>query len=159
MKLLARFELSETQATRFYQQTERRKAGIDVKDDDILANPYLLYEIDRTQVDAVQLETIDRGMYPDPVVRVPGAHVGEDDDVAGLQAVDDLDAVDGCAADIAVRNSLSRNVLEVMAPPACALPPYRTIRLPMLIEARVSSGARRTYFHLWHGDGGGNILG
>lgn len=69
LKLLARFELSEEQATRFYQETERRKAGIDVKDAALLTNPYLIYELDRTQLDAVQLETIDRGMYPDPVVR------------------------------------------------------------------------------------------
>jgi energy-coupling factor transporter ATP-binding protein EcfA2 len=69
LKLLARFELGEAQATRFYQETERKKAGIEVKDAQLLANPYLLYELDRTQADAVQFATIDRGMYPDPVVR------------------------------------------------------------------------------------------
>lgn len=68
LRLLSRFDLSEDQATRFYQETEREKAGIGLTDTDILSNPYGLYEADRIQVDPIALGTIDRGLHPDAVV-------------------------------------------------------------------------------------------
>ncbi len=69
LKLLSRFELSSGQATRFYQPTERDKAGIDVSDQSLLENPYLLFEADRGQPDPVFLGVIDRGVFPDSIVR------------------------------------------------------------------------------------------
>lgn len=68
LRLLSRFDISEKQAVRFYQETERQKAGFDLSDADILANPYRLYEADRAQVDPVSLGAIDRGLYPDAIV-------------------------------------------------------------------------------------------
>lgn len=68
LRLLSRFDISEDQATRFYQQTEREKAGILVSDEEILENPYLLYETDRFQPDPIPLGVVDRGMFPDPIV-------------------------------------------------------------------------------------------
>ena len=68
LRLLSRFDISESQATRFYQETERLKAGIKLADADILTNPYCLYETDRAQVDPIPLGTIDRGMFPDEIV-------------------------------------------------------------------------------------------
>jgi len=68
LKLLSRFALSRDQATRMYQPTERKKAGIALSDQELLANPYLVYEADRLTFDAVQLRTVDRGLLPDPVV-------------------------------------------------------------------------------------------
>ncbi|MDA2938141.1 AAA family ATPase, partial [Acidobacteria bacterium AH-259-A15] len=68
LKLLSRFELREEQATRFYQESERKRCMIDVADDDLLANPYLLYELDRSQPDPISLAIIDQGMFPDQVV-------------------------------------------------------------------------------------------
>ena len=44
LKLLARCALSENQALRIYDATERNKAGIDLTDADLIANPYLLFE-------------------------------------------------------------------------------------------------------------------
>ena len=38
--LLARFNLSNNQALRWYQETERQEAEIALNDEDILANPY-----------------------------------------------------------------------------------------------------------------------
>ncbi len=69
LKLLSRFALTEEQALRFYQHTERQDAGIEVTDAQLLENPYLLYELDRSQVDPVVLLTVDRGLFPDQVVR------------------------------------------------------------------------------------------
>ena len=64
LHLLARFDLSAEQATRFYVREERKKAGISVDDSDLLENPYLLYEADRISPDAIPVTVVDRGSYP-----------------------------------------------------------------------------------------------
>ncbi len=69
LKLISRFEITQEQATTLYVQEERAKAGIDIKDATILANPYLLYELTRLTVDPVSVWTVDRGVFPDEVVR------------------------------------------------------------------------------------------
>lgn len=69
LTLLSRFALNSDQATRFYQKTERQKAAIETNDDQILENPYLIFELDRDQPDAIDLGTVDRGIFPDPIVR------------------------------------------------------------------------------------------
>lgn len=69
LKLLSRFELSRDQAIRLYVEPERAKAGIIVGDKDILANPYLLYELTRLTADPVSIWTTDRGVFPEEAVR------------------------------------------------------------------------------------------
>lgn len=69
LQLLSRFVLSDDQAKRWYQSESRTKAGIAVSDSDILANPYLVYEADRTQEQPVAFTVIDRGMFPPLPVR------------------------------------------------------------------------------------------
>ncbi|MBW1796091.1 MAG: AAA family ATPase [Deltaproteobacteria bacterium] len=69
LKLISRFDINFEQAKRYYQPTERDKSGIEVADRALLENPYLLYELDRRQVDPIQLGLIDRGVFPDPIVR------------------------------------------------------------------------------------------
>ncbi|WP_157749546.1 hypothetical protein [Jatrophihabitans sp. GAS493] len=69
LQLLSRFDLTIAQATRLYQETERAKAGIDLLDSQLLANPYLIYERDRYALEAVAVSTVDRGVFPDEVVR------------------------------------------------------------------------------------------
>ncbi|MGE3342580.1 MAG: AAA family ATPase [Vicinamibacterales bacterium] len=68
LQLLSRFDISEEQAARYYQETERQKAGLDLSDDDILGNPYRLYEADRRSAEPVSFAAIDRGLFPDDVV-------------------------------------------------------------------------------------------
>lgn len=70
LKLLSRFNLTVDQATRYYQPTDRSAAHIDVQDRELLENPYLLYELDRQQSDAISVGVIDRGVFPDDVVRM-----------------------------------------------------------------------------------------
>jgi len=70
LQLISRFDMTAEQATRFYQPTERRKARIDVRDDELLANPYLLYELDRATALPIALATIDRGVFPNEAVRL-----------------------------------------------------------------------------------------
>ncbi|MCK4661207.1 MAG: AAA family ATPase, partial [Phycisphaerae bacterium] len=69
LKLLSRFELSREQATCLYVEPERAKAGIEASDTEILANPYLLYELTRLTADPVSIWTADRGVFPDEAVR------------------------------------------------------------------------------------------
>jgi ATP-dependent exoDNAse (exonuclease V) alpha subunit len=69
LMLMARFNLTDAQALRWYQPTEREKAGIKLSDTAILANPYLIYEEDRLQVDPVAFEIVDRGVFPPESIR------------------------------------------------------------------------------------------
>ena len=64
LQLLARCALSENQALRLYDATERRKAGIELKDAELIANPYLLFEGDRCAIDPIAFQTVDRGVHP-----------------------------------------------------------------------------------------------
>lgn len=69
LELLARFEITPAQATRFWLSENRHDAGIDCTDADLLENPYLLYELDRRSPEPISLLTVDRGVFPAPVVR------------------------------------------------------------------------------------------
>jgi hypothetical protein len=69
LKLVSRFDLTREQTTTLYVQEERAKAGIDAPDKAILANPYLLYELTRLTSDPVSVWTVDRGVFPDAVIR------------------------------------------------------------------------------------------
>jgi ATP-dependent exoDNAse (exonuclease V) alpha subunit len=69
LQLMSRFQLTQEQAERIYQETERKQAGINIEDHQLLENPYLLYELDRGAVDAIPVAVIDRGLFPDDVVR------------------------------------------------------------------------------------------
>ncbi len=65
LKLLSRFALDAEQVKRFFDPDQRPGGA---SDEELLANPYLIYELDREALDAVTVETIDRGMLPDRVV-------------------------------------------------------------------------------------------
>ena len=69
LKLLSRFDLTFEQAARFYAPERRANAGIEATDAELLANPYLIYELDRSSVDPVSAGTIDRGALPTDAVR------------------------------------------------------------------------------------------
>lgn len=69
LELISRFAVTGAQATRWYVAEERGAAVIEATDDEILANPYVLFELDVRQQDPIALETVDRGMFPDAVVR------------------------------------------------------------------------------------------
>jgi hypothetical protein len=69
LKLVSRFEITRRQATVLYVQEERGKAGINTGDAAILTNPYLLYELTRLSVDPVSVWTVDRGVFPDEIIR------------------------------------------------------------------------------------------
>ena len=64
LHLLARFDLTQEQATRLYVLEERKRAGISLDDADFVENPYLLYEADRSSATPISVTVVDRGSYP-----------------------------------------------------------------------------------------------
>lgn len=62
--MLSRFALSDDQAMRFFNVESRERAGIAATDTQLLDNPYLLFELDRWQLDAIPFAVIDRGLFP-----------------------------------------------------------------------------------------------
>ena len=70
LRLLSRFELSKGQAADLYDEGSRRKKGLGGTDREILQNPYRIYELSRHDPEGVSLATIDRGVFPEDVVRL-----------------------------------------------------------------------------------------
>jgi hypothetical protein len=68
LKLLARFEITADQATRWFVPEERKRTAITASDAEILANPYLSFEDDRGRIDPISAAVIDRGLFPDAIV-------------------------------------------------------------------------------------------
>ncbi|OGU74218.1 MAG: hypothetical protein A2V93_07945 [Ignavibacteria bacterium RBG_16_34_14] len=61
--LLSRFDLTVEQATILFVNEEREEAGISEKDEALIKNPYLIYELTRYTTEPVSFETIDMGMF------------------------------------------------------------------------------------------------
>jgi len=71
LKLLSRFELTNDQSACYYVNEDKRRQEfrINVTDTQLIENPYLLYEIDRLTPDPISMPVIDRGVFPDNVIR------------------------------------------------------------------------------------------
>ncbi|WP_008294713.1 AAA family ATPase [Congregibacter litoralis] len=70
LDLLSRCGISAAQAERFYQKDLRPDlASGAISDSDLLANPYLLYEADRQNLDPILFGAVDRGVFPEKHVR------------------------------------------------------------------------------------------
>lgn len=152
LELLSRFALTEFQAVRLYQPTERERAGIDIDDGQILDNPYLLYELDRLSTDNVPVTVVDRGAFPEDIVR--DAHP-----LPARSAVDDpvdprrvraliVDRLEVAAEDGDTLRPLDRviqDVRDMPADPPCPLsadliPVVRTHFSPLVDEAEMAGG-------------------
>ncbi len=69
LELLSRCGITAEQATRYYQETERTKQRIQATDAELLANPYLFFELDRQQEQPIAVDTVDRGLFPEESLR------------------------------------------------------------------------------------------
>ncbi len=69
LKLISRFEVTKDQARLIYAKEDRGERGLNCSDSNILANPYLVYQMTRLNSDSISLWTVDRGVFPDEVVR------------------------------------------------------------------------------------------
>jgi len=128
LKLLSRFELTPDQATRFYVHEEKRRQElhIAVSDSELLANPYLLYELDWMAPDPIQLGTIDRGLFPDASLRqahpIPAPSALDDaTDARRVQAfaVSRLRAAAQNGDTLLPRPRLIQEIRELEVQPAC----------------------------------------
>jgi len=128
LQLLSRFDLSTEQAERIYQKTEREKADIELKDNEIISNPYLLYEATRLTANPIAVSVIHRGVFPDDQIRL--AH-SLPEPSAVLDAVDPLRVralVVGALENAAVaghslqsQNSIIQSIRDLPLNPACPL--------------------------------------
>lgn len=128
IKLLSRFAVSADQATRFYvhEDPSREKARISVNDTDIINNPYLLYELDRESIDPINLSVIDRGVFPEIMIRdqfpVPmPSCISENVDDRRVRAfvVRDLEQASLMGDSLSPREQVIRNIRELDVQPAC----------------------------------------
>jgi hypothetical protein len=67
LSLLVRLELSPSQVARAANPDNRLASGISASDEQLVANPYLLSEMDQGdgETDPIALEAVDRGMRPE----------------------------------------------------------------------------------------------
>lgn len=69
LRLVSRFELTADQAKQIYVQEIRQAQGLNCTDQNILENPYLLYEETRLTATPISIWTVDRGVFPDDIIR------------------------------------------------------------------------------------------
>jgi len=70
LRLLSRFELDRAQAVALYDKDSRQKRGWGGSDREILQNPYRIFELSRHDPEATGLLMVDRGVFPEDVVRL-----------------------------------------------------------------------------------------
>ena len=91
LEILARFELTPEQVRRICNPDERKQSGIAASEEDLVANPYLIYEYDQGLQDSepVNLDTIDRGVRPegDAALVLPQGAVPAQDDTRRVRAL------------------------------------------------------------------------
>ncbi|MGV8997280.1 MAG: AAA family ATPase [Parvibaculaceae bacterium] len=128
LQLLARFELTAEQARRWFVREERQGAGIEATDVQILSNPYLLYELDREQLDGVSLKVVDRGLFAEAnvlaavPVPLPSACVEVIDPRRGRALmVQALERATGAGHTLLPQDMLVGQVREEIVSPACLI--------------------------------------
>jgi hypothetical protein len=154
LKLLSRFRLTIEQATRFFDADNR--AGL--TDEDILRNPYRLFEVDRHRFDAVSIGTVDRGMFPDESVRtsfpLPGASRLEgDQDPRRVRALAVHVLANGEAAGHTLLpvEQVLESIRELALDPPCRptrdlLPLLDPVLAPEIMDASIADGSRAWQF-------------
>jgi hypothetical protein len=69
LTLLSRFNLSPEQTEGLYVHEERDRLGIHCTDFSVIGNPYLIYEVTRLTENPVSVWTVDRGVFPEEIIR------------------------------------------------------------------------------------------
>jgi hypothetical protein len=126
LTLLSRFEITPDQATTLYVEEKRNKAGVDCSDADIIKNPYLIYERTRLSDDPVSIWTVDRGVFPDPVIRtahpLPAPSLvdeGVDSRRVRALAVNVLEETASAGSTLLQRDALVMEIRELEIKPEC----------------------------------------
>jgi AAA domain len=69
LQLLSRFAITPDQAKILWVDQERKKAGIECTDTQLLQNPYLIFEKTFHTTDPISIWTVDRGVFPELAIR------------------------------------------------------------------------------------------
>jgi AAA domain/UvrD-like helicase C-terminal domain len=126
LELVARFDLTDDQAERFWVAEKRAAAGIEVTDSDLLTNPYLLFERDRMSSQPVSVWTVDRGAFPAPAIReshpLPErSNIGDPTDRRRVRAMV-IESLESAAAEghtLRARSTVVTTVREYALDPKC----------------------------------------
>lgn len=128
LKLLSRFNLTTDQATLLYVQEMRQKAGISCQDVELIANPYLIYELTRLGASPVSLGIVDRGVFPEPVIRdqhplsEPSTiHGGVDSRRVRAFLIDQLESAADSGHTLRKKSDLVRAIRDLDISPACPI--------------------------------------
>ena len=154
LKLLSRFSLKIEQASRFFRNESRN----DPSDEEVLRNPYRLFEIDRHRLEAVSIGTIDRGMFPDESVRktfpLPDiSRLGGDQDPRRVRAlaVHVLSGAEAGGHTLLPVDQILESICALELDPPCRpstdlLPLLDPGMAPEIIDAKLSDGKRAWQF-------------
>lgn len=154
LKLLSRFRLTIEQAVRFFDANGR----VGLPDEEILRNPYRLFEYDRHRFDAVSIGTVDRGMFPDESVRTsfPLPEVSRlegDQDPRRVRALAVRVLADGEAAGHTLLpvEQVLESIRELALDPPCRpsldlLPLLDPVMAPEIVDASLADGTRAWQF-------------
>ena len=130
LKLLSRFELTPEQAISYFVTDDRRRKKLSkvFSDAEILANPYLLYELDRHMPDGIKLPTIDRGVFPDSSIRDaypidPPSRIDDPTDPRRVQAylIDQLERLAAEGHTLQARTNLITRIRNLDVQPPCPI--------------------------------------
>lgn len=154
LKLLSRFRLTIEQASRFFK-TEGRES---LTDDEILRNPYRLFETDRHRREAVAIGIIDRGMFPDQTVReafplpeISRLHGDQDPRRVRSLAVHVLAVAETKGHTLLPVEHVLQGIRELELDPPCRpskdlLPLLDPVMAPEIVDASLLDGTRAWQF-------------
>ncbi|WP_252927009.1 AAA family ATPase [Paracoccus sp. 08] len=154
LKLLSRFGLTIEQASRFFNTESRER----LTDEDILRNPYRLFETDRHRLDAVTIGTIDRGMFPDQSVReafplpeISRLEGDQDPRRVRALAVHVLSGAEATGHTLLPVDQVLESIRELELDPPCRpstdlLPLLNPVMAPEIVDASLSNGTRAWQF-------------
>ena len=158
LKLLSRFSLTIEQASRFFN-TEGREG---LTDEEILHNPYRLFETDRHRLEAVTIGTIDRGMFPDQSVReafplpeISRLEGDQDPRRVRALAVHVLADAEARGHTLLPVDQVLQGIRELELDPPCRpnkdlLPLLDQAMVPEIVDASLSDGTRAWQFGQRH---------
>ena len=116
LEVLVRFELTQAQVNRLMDLDERKKAGMDISDEQLISNPYMICENDlgTLKSDPISLDSIDRGMLPqdDAALFIAPENRVLQDDMRRVRATS-VEILNECAEEGDTVLSLSDHLINV----------------------------------------------
>jgi hypothetical protein len=128
LRLVSRFEMSIEQARLVYLPEERAEYGVEMDDEEILRNPYLIYEKTRPTALPISAVMVDKGVFPAAAIQT--AHPLEPPSAMDTAldprrqralAIASLEAGTADGHTLLARDDISRRVRDMPLDPACPM--------------------------------------